>query len=376
LQSIRTYACYEAPRSYLLAKRCEGPEIDNSKKLTTAHRVQSFGHNLQERHLMTDRVPASPPENDALFSVPRAAVFQRFPRLLLLLGLIALPWLSARADEPLFGFSYTTDLLPKGKFELEQWSTTRFHKHPGGKFWLQENKTEEEYGVKDNLQLSLYQIYDSTAAYHNGPFGQTTPAEQFSYYNPGPDDDFHASKLIGVAGEAIYRVWSPYTRPIGIAVYEEPTFGAGFIESESKLILQKNFRDDRLVLAANFTYAPEWRRLKDPDTSQVGINEETDANIDFGASYRFMRKWSGAFELYNEREFNSYNFTHESNSGYYLGPTIHYAGKNFFVTANYDQQMPWASQHVDTVPGGIVGGRIVDNDFEKHRVRLKVGWYF
>ncbi len=293
-----------------------------------------------------------------------------------LLCLMALDPSLAHADEPLFGFSYTTDLLPKGKIELEQWSTTRFRKYPGGRFWLQENRTEEECGFKDNLQLALYQVYDSTTAYHNGPFGATTPPEQFSYYNPGPNDRFSATKLIGISGEAIYRIWSPYLHPVGFAVYEEPTFGAGFIESESKLIFQKNYRDDRMVLAANLTYAPEWRRLKDPNTGKVGIQEETDANIDLAASYRFMRNWSAAFEIFNEREFNSYNFTHESNSGYYLGPTIHYAGKNFFVTANYDQQMPWASPHVDTVPGGIVGGRIVDNDFERHRVRVKFGWYF
>jgi len=285
--------------------------------------------------------------------------------------------MQARADEPLFGFTYTTDLLPKGKFELEQWSTTRFTKAPGGKFWMQENKTEEEYGLTDKLQTSLYQIYDSTAAYHNGPFNQTVPAEQFSYYSPGPDDHFSATKFIGVAGEAIYRIWSPYTHRIGIAVYEEPTFGAAFIENEAKIILQKNYIDDRLVLAGNLTYAPEWRHQpEEDDPTKTTWQEETDANIDFGASYRFMRKWSAAFELYNEREFNSYNFTHESNSGYFLGPTVHYAGKNFFVTANYDQQMPWASKHVDSIPGGIVGGRIVDNDFERHRVRIKVGWYF
>lgn len=297
--------------------------------------------------------------------------------LLLVLALAGFLSTEARADEPLFGFSYTTDLLPKGKFELEQWSTTRFTKAPGGKFWLQENKTEEEFGVTDRLQLSLYQIYDSTSAYHNGPFGQTTPAEQFSYYNPEPDDHFRASKFIGVAGEAIYRVWSPYTKRVGLAVYEEPTFGAGFIESESKIILQKNYRDDRLVFAGNLTYAPEWRRVQDDDNAaKKSLQEETDANISLGASYRFRRNWSGAFELFNEREFNSYNFTHESNSGYYLGPTVHYAGRNFFVTGSFDEQMPWASRHVDTVPGGIVGGRIVDNDFEKYRVRVKFGWYF
>jgi hypothetical protein len=283
----------------------------------------------------------------------------------------------SRADEPLFGLTYTTDLLPKGKFELTQWSTTKFTKAPGGKFWLQENRTEEEYGLTDKLQVALYQIYDSTSAFRNGPFGVTTPAEPFVYYQPGPNDHFHKNKFIGVSAEFIYRIWSPYTHPIGIALYEEPTFGAGFIESETKLIFQKNFRDDRLVLSANLTYAPEWRRVRDESNpSQKVIDEETDANISLGASYRFVRKWSAGFEIFNEREFASYNFTHQANSGYYLGPVVHYGGQHFFATAGFYEQMPWASTHADSVPGSVVGGRIVDNDFEKYRVRVKVGWYF
>ncbi len=141
--------------------------------------------------------------------------------------------------------------------------------------------------------------------------------------------------------------------------------------------MQKDFRDDRLVLSANFTYAPEWRRLAEEDNPTTkSISEELDANIDLGASYRFMNNWSAAVEYINEREFNSYNFTHESNSGHYIGPSIHYAGTHFFATGSFYEQMPWAGQHVDTVPGGIVDGRIVDNDFEKYRVRVKVGWYF
>lgn len=283
----------------------------------------------------------------------------------------------ARADEPLFGFTYTTDLLPKGKFEIEQWSTTRFTKHPAGNFWLQENRTELEYGVTDKFQFSVYGNYNSTAVYRNGPFAATTPPESFVYYNPGPDDHFNGTRFVGVSGEAIYRLVSPYTHAIGVAIYEEPTFGAGFFESETKLILQKNFLEDRLVLAGNLTYAPEWRRLpSDSDPTKKSIQEETDANIDLGASYRFVRDWSAGFELLNEREFNSYNFRHESNSGYYLGPVIHYGGKHFFATVLFLEQMPWASVQVDTVPGGVYGGRIIDNDFEKYRVRIKFGWYF
>jgi len=172
----------------------------------------------------------------------------------------------ARADEPLFGFTYTTDLLPKGKFEVEQWSTTRFTKATGH-FWQQENRTEFEYGVNDRFQFSLYGNYFSTAAYHNGPFGATMPGEPFSYDVPGPDDHYGRTRFIGVSGEAIYRLLSPYTHPVGVALYFEPTIGPGFVEPESRLILQKNFRDDRLVLGFNFTYAPEYRRL--PPTGLV-----------------------------------------------------------------------------------------------------------
>jgi hypothetical protein len=226
---------------------------------------------------------------------------------LALLALFVLAPSEVRADEPLFGFTYTTDTLPKGKFEITQRSTTRFTKYPGGKFWLQENRTEQEWGLRDNLQLALYETYDWTSALHNGPFGVTTPAEQFSYYLPGPDDSFRQGRFVGVSGEVIYRIRSPYTHWLGIALYEEPTFGAGFIESESKLIFQKDFREDRLVVAANLTYAPEFRWVPDESNpSQKVYQEETDGNIDVGVSYRFVPNWSAAFEIFNEREFNSY----------------------------------------------------------------------
>ncbi len=277
----------------------------------------------------------------------------------------------ALADEPLFGFSYTTDLLPKGKWEVEQWSTTRFAK-ASGKFWEQSNRTEVEYGVTDRFQFSLYANYDSTTAFRNGPFGVTTPPEQFSYDTPGPNDRYHRSRYIGTSGEAIFRILSPYRHSIGLALYEEPTIGAGFIESETRLIAQKNYQDDRLVIAANFTYAPEWRR--DPDSKTFGY--ETDVNVSTGVTYRFRPSWSLGAELINEREFNSYVFQNLTNSGYYLGPTVHYGGKHFFATATFVEQMPWANTHSATVPGTIVGGRDYDNDFEKFRARLRFGWYF
>jgi hypothetical protein len=290
----------------------------------------------------------------------------------LLLLLLAPP--PAHADEPVFGFTYTTDLLPKDKFEVEQWSTTRFTKATGN-FWLQENRTEFSYGVSDRFQLSLYTDYSTNHAFHNGPFGATTPGEPFSRDVPGPDAHYRNTQYVSTDVEAVYRLWSPYTHFLGVGVYQEVRAGRDFFESESKLLLQKNFRDDRLVLAFNFTYAPELRNL--PPSPSCLCLSETDINMNYGVSYRFRRNWSAGVEFLNERELNGYAFwKKEINDAYFFGPAIHYGGKHFFVTATFVEQLPWATTHSNTLPGAIVGGRDYDNDFERYRVRIKVGWYF
>ncbi len=215
---------------------------------------------------------------------------------------------AACADEPLFGFVYTTDLLPQGGKEVEEWASWR-HQKNSGYYDQVEGRTEFEYGVTDRLQAALYANYNWTQAYHNGPFGATTPPEQFSDYVVGPDDHFNASRFVGVSGELIYRILSPYTDAFGLALYTEPTVGQNFRELENRIILQKNFLDDLLVLAANFTYAPEYRYLHDSVNGGSSWQEETDVNFGFGASYRFIENWSAGFEVENEREFNSLLFT-------------------------------------------------------------------
>jgi hypothetical protein len=298
------------------------------------------------------------------------------PALSVAISLGALSTPSLHAEESQFGYVYTTDLLPQGAKEVEQWATWR-HQKVAGYFNQIDGRTEFEYGLTDRLQVAFYANYVWAEAYHNGPFEETTPPEPLSYDKPGPDDHYNARRFVGFSGEAIYRIWSPYTDPLGVAVYIEPTVGPAFRELESKLILQKNFFDDRLVTAFNFTYAPEWRYdTDDNDPTRKKWGYETDVNLNLAASYRFAPNWSAGLEFLNEHEYNSYNFSKESNDGYFFGPVIHYGGKQFFITATFLEQLPWASTHSDTVPGAIVGRRIYDNDFEKYRIRIKAGWYF
>ena len=292
----------------------------------------------------------------------------------------------ARADEPLFGFVYTTDLLPKGKMEVEQWMTWRRQKAHGS-FNLLEGRTEFSYGATDAFQLSVYGNYAWTQASRNSVDGTTTPPETFAGHTVAdPNGRLTASKFVGGSVEAIYRVLSPYTDPVGLALYIEPTIGNGLRELESRIILQKNFLDDRLVFAFNAMVEQEMRRLPGDPSADPGTTEsksrwdkETDVNLSLAASYRFAPGWSLGLEFLNEREFSRlvfWNGKYATNSGFFLGPTLHYGGENFFFTLTFLEQLPLADDYANPPPGFIVGNRTYADDFEKYRVRLKVGYYF
>src|SRR5580692_3355998 len=58
---------------------------------------------------------------------------------------------AAFAEESMFAYVYTTDLLPQGGKEVEQWLTWR-HQKNSGTYDQIEGRTEFEYGLASNLQ--------------------------------------------------------------------------------------------------------------------------------------------------------------------------------------------------------------------------------
>ena len=58
-------------------------------------------------------------------------------------------------DEAIFAWTYTTDLIPKGQWEFEQWMTPRWEKEHGS-YSVIDFREELEYGVTDNFQIALY----------------------------------------------------------------------------------------------------------------------------------------------------------------------------------------------------------------------------
>jgi hypothetical protein len=301
-------------------------------------------------------------------------------------AVLAMPAI-AHADEPLFGFVYTTDLLPKGGREAEQWVTLR-EGRSNGEFHLIQTRTELSYGVADNFQLSGYLDLAHADVKNNGPDGTTIPPEIFADYEADPNKRFSKTRLQDISVEAIYRFSSPYTSPVGAALYFEPSIGPRAREIETKLILQKNFIDDRLVFAFNATLAYEWRKLHaDPEAepgsieARVHWDKETDVNFGLAGSYRFTSNWSFGGEIQNEREWaglNPFNADKRINQAWYAGPTIHYGGKKFFATFTTLFQLPLGHDYAekDNSIDAVIHGLNNADDFEKYRFRLKVGTFF
>jgi hypothetical protein len=298
-------------------------------------------------------------------------------------GMAVMP--PALAEEPLFGNVYTTDLLPQGKSELAQWATWRA-RTPSGQYDVLEGRTEFEYGVSDRLQVAAYLNYEWARAYHNNVItGATQAPSTLAFVAVGADQRLDAIRYTGFSLEAIYRILSPYTDPVGLALYVRPTIGPSLRELETRLIAQKNYLDDRLVLAVNVGLVDDRQYLPNsPGSGRFDAYahpwaESSSVNLGLGASYRFARSWSGGLELQNERGFAAltpFADGGRTNSAFYAGPTLHYAGTHGFATLSYLDQLPLASDYVHAGTDYIVDGRTYASSAERRRVRLKFGWYF
>jgi len=189
----------------------------------------------------------------------------------------------ARADEAIFAWTYTTDLLPKGRWEFEQWMTARWEKEHGT-YNVFDFRQELEYGVTDNFQVSLYLNHQYVDANDDFPVANPVHPKKLLpgvYETGGEDVDaghdpstrFDSYHFESVSFEAIYRVLSPYKNPIGLAFYFEPAIGDQESELEWKVLLQKNWLEDRLVWALNVNYELEFEKTDSGDFERDGMFE-------------------------------------------------------------------------------------------------------
>jgi hypothetical protein len=300
--------------------------------------------------------------------IPNSKLMKRYFILTALMTWVAATFIpSVRADETPFGYLYTTDLLPKGEWEYEQWNTVRTRK-TSGSYTSIDFLNEFEHGFTDNFSGSFY-LHSSYLHSHNVP----DPDDPTMNLNNQSSFDVN-----GVSVELKERLLSPYKDPIGLTLYMEPELGmrnplsgTDTVERavEFKLIVDKHFLDDKLILASNVTFEPEWERVNG-DRSKELKNEYS-----VGAAYLFAPRWYGGLELLNRRKFDDQDFAKQGASAFFMGPSLHYAQKEWWTTLTV---LPQIAGNPRSLGFDANGNPVSDSsrtlgEYEKLEIRLRFG---
>lgn len=279
--------------------------------------------------------------------------------------------LPARADENLFGYVRGAETLPKGAGEAYQWLTQRSDKGTG-QYRATDSKTEVEYGVTDRFQVSAELKGMSI----------NTSGLQIDGYLPG--DKKFGLRYAGFGTGVKYNFLSPAKDDFGLSGIASFEYGrldphSGQRKSEYELAFslqaQKYFLEGQLVWVGNvgMRAAREYRSpiagLSDDQWPQAG-EDEILLTAGTALSYRFAPGWSAALELLRETE-------HETGvsverTSLFGGPTLHYAGKQWWTTLTYFKQLRGGGERYE----GQVDTNLHLIEKTKKEVRLKVGFNF
>jgi hypothetical protein len=245
----------------------------------------------------------------------------------------------ACAGGGVFGWIYTLDLQPKGSLEFEQRLQLN-QQQAAGTYEAWTARTELEYGLTNDLQIAGYinSYYTNASQNYTNPEACGDSASCTAGYgvpeSHDPDSPYRKSGIEGGSLEAIYRITNPVTSPVGVGLYLEPTIGRSRNEIAARLLLQSNFIDDRLILAGNVVVANE--QLKFVGNGNV---PESMLDILLGASYRFAPKWSAGVEARFHNDYSSYNLQNKVQQATFVGPNVHYATKDWWVTGAWRYQL-------------------------------------
>src|SRR5438094_1415640 len=203
---------------------------------------------------------------------------------------------SAFAGARHFTFLYEAPTSPPGSFEIENYATTRF----SDGFTDAAFRHEIEIGITEHFQASIY----------------------LANWNYTRSRENHGAHYDSSSLEVIHNLTNPVADPIGISLYQEISGGRRVFESESKLILQKNFGP--LILAYNLTLEAEW--------GDEGLREHNgEIQQAIGASYEVSPRVSVGAEMLHEILLLAWHSS-EAENNFFIGPNVSYRGNRWLAT--------------------------------------------
>jgi opacity protein-like surface antigen len=256
-----------------------------------------------------------------------------------------------KAGENVFGFIYTLDTAPLGKYEIAQ-HTYWNHKQKGDydNYFI---RNELEYGLTADVQIAGYINLDYTNAKQNDRFGETAGSKIPE--NIDVTKRYKKFRYDSLSFETLWRITNPYTDFIGVGLYLEPMLGYDSKSLEYRLLLQKNLIDDKLILASNFVFETE------RDEIANNTDPEKASHFDWlaGATYRVAPNWNLGLEYRYHNDFSGYFYQTSTQHAHFLGPSLHYATTNWWATVAWRHQLSGTCHNVGEFE--CADGRVLDD---------------
>jgi hypothetical protein len=271
----------------------------------------------------------------------------------LLIALILLP-ATLIAQDRVFAYTYQTNVLNKGDFDLEFQNTLGTGKVGAFSPYIYgqhlDQRLEFEFGLGKNVQ---------TAFYFNS---------ELFHFADSSSSEIQQELAISFSNEWKWKLSDPVANRIGSALYGELEIGGSNIEFEGKLILDKRFLKDLFALNLVGRYEIEKEISRIANESKAGWTHNSPVELDF-AYMHFSKPGIGfGAEVRNINE-----ITKEQgwmNSVWFAGPAFHATIRRCFVNISALPQL-WNMHKTDAAPG-----KRDLNDFEAVEFRALVGFSF
>jgi hypothetical protein len=258
--------------------------------------------------------------------------------------------------EHMFGFITGTDIGQVGDKELESETTGRLGKRTGS-YTALSHMLALEYTPFENVRLEMGAI------------------QSFHDISGVPElNDLRRGTFEGLSLEVRYRLLSREQSGIGLTILAEPhwsrvddtsgqlvnQYGAGLA-----LLMDTELIPNRLVAAFNLLYDPEVKRFQD-----MG---EWSCEATYGVGAGLMSQiWPGVFvgaEARYLRQYESFGFDRFAGHAVFMGPNVFIRpSERWRITAT------WTMQVTGRATGDSSTLDLVN--FERHQVRLRIGYYF
>ncbi|MBK9985123.1 MAG: hypothetical protein IPP15_22660 [Saprospiraceae bacterium] len=258
-------------------------------------------------------------------------------------------------QDRLFAYTYQTNVLNKGDFDIEfqnTFSTGKVGAYSPYVFGQHlDQRVEFEVGLGRKVQTAFYlnsELFN---------FGDTSSTE------------LNQELKISFSNEWKWKLSDPMANKIGIALYEELEVGGNNFESETKIIFDKRWQKD--LVAFNIVGKYEIEKEVFRDGANKTVAEWTHSSpVEFYLGYlHFIKPDIGlGIELRNNND-----ITKEDgwvNSLVFAGPTAHISVDKFFANISVLPQI--ANLHkTDAAPGN----RDL-NGYEAIEIRALIGYSF